>query len=397
MLHIPAVTARTQYLNMEITKIVVASNSFKGSLNSKDVNTAIEKGILSVFPECGIAKIPISDGGEGFADILTETSGGYFTEAIVNDPLLRPVKVRYGISGDSKTAIIETASASGLVLVEPPLRNPMLTTTYGTGEIILDALSKGCRRFIVGIGGSATNDAGTGMLQALGFRFLDGTGNELGKGGQILSRIETIDGSRVQEDVRGSEFIIACDVYNPFSGPSGAAYVFAPQKGAGKAMVKDLDDGLKHFASVIKRFNGTDIENIEGAGAAGGLGGAFKALLGASLTPGIKAVLEATDFERNLHNVQLVITGEGKLDSQTVMGKAPGGILNAAAQHKIPVIAVGGIVEDTEILNEYGFTAILPIQPAPATLAEAMDRDYTKKNIERTIGQLMRLIKDIKR
>ena len=373
-------------------KIVIATDSFKGSLTSGQVAESVEKGILRVFPQCEIQKVFIADGGEGTVKALVDTLKGEIISLKVNNPLMRPVEAHYGIvENNGRTAVIEMALASGLPLISREERNPMKTSTFGTGELIQDALLRGCRRFLVGIGGSATNDAGTGMLQALGYRFFDTGGNELGRGGEILSRIERIDDSGVIKELKDSEFIIACDVNNPFSGKTGAAYIFAPQKGADSEMVKVLDDGLKHFAGIINHFNGMDIDRLPGAGAAGGLGGGLKAFLNASLVSGIRMVLDTIGFEQRIQNADLIITGEGKLDAQTAMGKAPRGVLDLAKKYHIPVIAIGGAVETCEELNRQGFAAVFPILPAPVTLEKAMDPDFAKTNIENTITQIMRI------
>ena len=373
-------------------KIIIAADSFKGSLNSLQVAESVEKGILNVYPQCEIHKVFIADGGEGTVDALIKSLKGNLINLKVSNPLMRPVDAYYGIIEKGKTAVIEMALASGLTLIAQEERNPMKTTSFGTGELIKDALSRGCRRFLIGIGGSATNDAGVGMLQALGYRFYDAQGNELGKGGEILSKIEKIDDSDVIQEVRDSEFIIACDVTNPFSGKNGAAYIYAPQKGADPEMVKLLDKGLKHFAGIIKNYNGIDINEIPGAGAAGGIGGGFKAFLNASLVSGINMVLDTIGFEKLIENADLIITGEGRLDAQTAMGKAPRGVLDRAEKFHIPVIAIGGAVEACNELNRNGFAAVFPILPAPATLEKAMQPDYAKENIQRTVTQIMRII-----
>ncbi len=375
-------------------KIVVAADSFKGSVTSGEVAQSVERGILSVFPGCRVCKAYVADGGEGTAQALVETLGGNYVGLTVRDPLMRPVAARYGIVDDGGTAIVEMASASGLTLVEPDRRNPLLTTTFGSGELILNALERGCRRIVIGIGGSATNDAGTGLLQALGFRFLDADGDPLPEGanGGMLSTIASIDPSEVIPAVGEAEFIVACDVTNPFSGPDGAAHVYAPQKGADAQAVATLDEGLRRFAGVVKHHNGADSDRIPGAGAAGGVVGGGKALLGASLVPGIAVVLEAIHFDEMLHDADLVITGEGRLDAQTAMGKAPRGVLDAAARQGIPVIAIGGAVEGTEELLRQGFAAVFPVVPAPVALEKAMENGYARANIERTVGQIMRLI-----
>lgn len=374
-------------------KIIIAADSFKGSLGSAQVADAMARGIRSVFPDCAIHQVTIADGGEGTVEALVDSLKGEYVTATVHDPLMRPVEARYGIVDDGRTAVIEMAAASGLPLVEPALRNPLKTTTYGTGELIADALSRGCRQFLIGIGGSATNDAGTGMLQALGYKFFDAAGQELGPGGEILGRIERIDGSGKLPELNASSFTIACDVSNPFSGPEGAAYVFAPQKGADPAMVAELDRGLHRFAGVILKEYGMDIDRYPGAGAAGGLGGAFRAILNGSLVSGIRMVLDAVGFDSLLDGADLVLTGEGKLDAQTAMGKAPRGVLDAAGRAGIPMIAIGGTVEAAEDLNRQGFTAVFPILPGPASLEKAMEADFAAANIERTVSQLMRAVK----
>ncbi len=379
-----------------MNKIVVAPDSFKGSLTANEVAISIEEGIKSVFPQCEVLKVPIADGGEGTVDALVAGTGGKIVTATVAGPLMRPVEARYGIIDEGSTAIIEMAEASGLTLISSEERNPMETTTYGTGELIRDAILRGCRRFLVGIGGSATNDAGTGMLQALGFRFFDEKNRELGKGGKILDQIARIDSSDVIPELKGCDFIVACDVSNPFYGPQGAAYVYAPQKGADEAMVRDLDAGLKHFAQIIRKFTGKEVCDIPGAGAAGGLGGALLAFVGAELTPGIRMVLKAVSFEDKLNGAELVITGEGRLDSQTTMGKAPQGVLDIALSKGIPVIAIGGAVEDAAALNAAGFSAVFPIIQGVVDLKTAMKRTVAAENIHRTISQIMRLIQQIK-
>lgn len=320
---------------------------------------------------------------------------GEYAEVRVHDPLMRPVTATYGIIEGGTVAVLEMASASGLPLLQPDERNPLKTTTYGTGEMIADALRRGCRKLSIGIGGSATNDGGTGMLSALGFRFYDKNGNELKGGGEILSQIASIDNRYVMAELANAEFTVACDVTNPFSGPDGAAYVYAPQKGADGRMVEELDLGLKHFAGIIKSYNGIDVESIPGAGAAGGLGGGFVAFLGAKLMSGIEMVLDAIRFREMIKDADLIITGEGKLDAQTAMGKAPCGVLDAAALQGIPVIAIGGSVENAELLNNRGFAGVFSIQPGPVTLEKAMEPGYACRQIERTVSQLMLLIKSL--
>ncbi|MDH6306539.1 glycerate kinase [Parabacteroides sp. PF5-5] len=373
-------------------KIVVASDSFKGSVSSLEVADSVEKAIHKVFPECEVLKIPVADGGEGTTESLVYAMNGKMISCEVHDPLMNKIQVQYGILGDMQTAVIEMASASGLPLVPKEKRNPMKTTTYGIGELIKDALTRGCRHFLIGIGGSATNDAGTGMLQALGFRFLDKEGRELGQGGEILQAIHTIDCSQAMPQLKDASFTIACDVNNPFSGENGAAYIYARQKGADDEMIRILDEGLSHFADVIKKEMQQDINAIPGAGAAGGLGGGFLAFLPAILKPGIQMVLEALHFAERIKGADLVITGEGKLDAQTAMGKTPSGVLQVAQAQGIPVIAIGGSVEEAESLNKQGFLAVFSILSGIATLQQAMDKAFSMRNIERIIEQFLRII-----
>lgn len=371
-------------------KVIVASDSFKGSLSSLEVAESAEKAICEVFPDCEVIKIPVADGGEGTTEALVYAMNGRMASCRVHDPLMNSIRAGYGILGDHKTAVIEMASASGLPLVPKEKRNPLLTTTYGTGELIKDALEKGCRHFLIGIGGSATNDAGTGMLQALGFRFFTNDGKELGQGGQIVEEICYIDDSDSLPELQESTFIIACDVNNPFSGENGAAFVYARQKGADDEMIRRLDNGMKKFAHIIQREKGIDVDNIPGAGAAGGLGGAFIAFLPSQLKPGIEMVLDALHFDERIKGADLIITGEGKLDKQTGMGKTPSGILHAARKQNIPVIAIGGSIEEVEALNIYGFLSVLSIQPGVISLEQAMQKESAMTNITRTLKQYLR-------
>lgn len=373
-------------------KITVAVDSFKGSLSSREVADAFEAGFKSQFPQCEVIKVSIADGGEGTVDALVETLNGELVKVLVADPLGRTISAQYGIIDNGRTAVMEMSAASGLPLIAPTERNPLRTSTYGTGEMIVDAIERGCRKFLVGIGGSATNDGGTGMLRALGFRFLDAEGNELIGGGEILERIDQIDDSAAHVELADCEFIVACDVTNPLYGPEGAAYVFAPQKGADAAMVERLDQGLRNYARAIERFNGVQVDAIAGAGAAGGLGGGFKALLGARLERGIDMVLSAMQFSKIIAGSDLVITGEGRIDRQTTMGKAPSGVLREATAQGIPTIAIGGAVQPCAELNESGFAAVLPVVAGPVTLEVAMQRDTAIENVRRTATQIARIL-----
>jgi glycerate kinase len=384
-------------------KIVIASDSFKGSLASMEVARSVEMGILDVFPSCDVVKVAVADGGEGTMDALCQSLGGRFIRIPVQDPIGRTIFASYVILEDGNTAVLEMSSASGLTLLTPAERNPMLTSTYGTGQLIDDAIGRGCRRFLVGIGGSATNDAGMGMLKALGYRFLDADGNELSGAGASLSKVCGIDCSGVSQAVRDSEFIVACDVDSPLYGPDGAAYVFAPQKGADPDMVKALDDGLRHYADVVASYTGKipmhggpsctgetsimkDAASMPGAGAAGGLGYAFVAFFGARLQRGVHMVLDAVGFDSIIEGADLVITGEGRIDAQTLTGKTPYGVLQRASRQNIPVIALAGSVA---LDDSSGFTAIRQITPPDMQLSEAMLPAVASANLRRTISALL--------
>lgn len=384
-------------------KIVIASDSFKGSLASIEVAQSIEMGILDVFPSCDVVKVAVADGGEGTMDALCQSLGGRFIRIPVEDPIGRTINASYVILEDGNTAVLEMSSASGLTLLTPAERNPMLTSTYGTGQLIDDAIGRGCRRFLVGIGGSATNDAGMGMLTALGYRFLDAEGNELPGAGASLSKVCGIDCSGVSQAVRDSEFIVACDVDSPLYGPDGAAYVFAPQKGADPDMVKALDDGLRHYADVVASYAGKipmhggpsctgeasimkDAASMSGAGAAGGLGYAFVAFFGARLQRGVDMVLDAVGFDSIIEGADLVITGEGRIDAQTLTGKTPYGVLQRASRQNIPVIALAGSVA---LDDSAGFAAISQITPPDMQLSEAMLPAVASANLRRTISAFL--------
>ncbi|NLC49871.1 MAG: glycerate kinase [Bacteroidales bacterium] len=383
-------------------KIIISPDSFKGSLSAIEVADAIEKGIHNVFPYCETVKIPIADGGEGTMDTLVNAMNGTKVKVKVHDPLMRPIEVEYGLVNEEltkngKTAVLEMAIVNGLTLLSKDEQNPSTTTTFGTGEIIKDALKRGCQSFLIGIGGSATNDAGTGMLRALGYRFLDDKGKETDGTGKSLSKICEIDESGVMSELKEAIITIACDVNNPFSGPNGATFVYAPQKGADEQMVNELDNGMEHFRKLIEKEKGIDLNTIQGAGAAGGLGGGFIAFLNAQLKPGIEMVLEAVDFEKHLQNADLVITGEGKLDQQTGMGKAGSGILDAANKNNVPVIAIGGSLQDVKNLNKRGFVSLFSIIPSPISVEEAMQKENAQTNITQTTEQIMRTIKQFRK
>lgn len=370
--------------------ITVAVDSFKGSLSSMAVAEAVEAGVRGVVPDCDIRLFEVADGGEGMASSLVGRLGGEWIDVATTDALGRDIVARYGVVDGGRTAIVEMASAAGLTQIPPSERNPLLTSTYGVGRIIAAALDRGCRRFLVGIGGSATNDAGVGMLQALGFRFLDSAGCGVAGCGRDLERIVRIDSSAVRADLTQAEFRVACDVASPLYGAQGAAYIFAPQKGADASMVERLDRGLRNFAARVAEYNGRDIAHLPGAGAAGGLGGGFAALLDASLESGVDIILDAINFDNIIKGSMLVITGEGRIDHQTMMGKAPCGILRRARQQGIPVVAICGGVERCESVLKSGFESIVPIVGEDVPLALAMQAEYAAEQVRRSAAQIAR-------
>ncbi|MGL4904963.1 MAG: glycerate kinase family protein [Cetobacterium sp.] len=374
-------------------KVVIAIDSFKGSLSSFELGEAIHEGIKNVYSNVEVLKVPIADGGEGTVSSLVEGTNGKFVKVVVNNPLMEKIEATYGIMGDG-TAVIEMAEASGLPLISAERRNPMKTTTYGTGEIIKDAILKGCREFIIGLGGSATNDAGLGMLQALGFKFLDENKKELGFGGEILSKVKFIDSTNKLKELNECKILVACDVDNPFYGSRGAAEIYSRQKGATEEMVVELDNGLKNLAEVIKLEMNTDISNLSGAGAAGGLGGGIVAFLNGKLCPGIDMILEKVELEKKLVGADFVITGEGRLDHQTAMGKAPVGVSKVAKKFNIPVIALaGGLTDDAIKTHEKGIDSFFSIINYPITLEDAMKKETAHKFVKGNSEEIFRLIK----
>ncbi|MGK7376931.1 glycerate kinase [Planococcus sp. 1R117A] len=377
-------------------KVLIAIDSFKGSLSSIEASRAVELGIKEVYPQAEIVTLPLADGGEGTVEALLHAVGGDSIETIVSGPLSVPKNARYGILTNGNTAVIEVAEACGLVHVPLDQRNPLLATTFGVGQLILDAIEKGCREFIIGLGGSATNDGGVGMLQALGFRFLDEENKEVGSGGKELKKIRSVDLSQVIPELATCHFRIACDVNNVLYGPTGAAPIFGPQKGATPEMVESLDAGLRNFAEVVWEQLGIDLQNLPGAGAAGGLGAAFSGFLQADLESGIELILDLTAMEEKMQGADFVITGEGKLDDQTAMGKAPLGVAQLAAKKGISVIALAGAVPaDASILNGLGITACFSISNAPMSLEEAMDSEVAFDNLKGTAKQLFGLIQGV--
>jgi len=378
-------------------KVLIAIDSFKGSISSIEGSEAIAEGVRAVYENAHIVTLPLADGGEGTVDTLVQATGGELVETRVTGPLNEKIIAVYGILGDKKTAVIEVAAACGLPLVPKGQRNPLLTTTYGVGELIVDAIENGCNNFVVGLGGSATNDAGVGMLQALGFRFIDSEQKEVSRGGQGLKNICEINTENIHPALINTTFNIACDVNNPLYGLNGATYIFGPQKGASDKMAKELDQGLKHFAEVVLFKLGRDIHNIKGAGAAGGLGAAFAGFLHAELKSGIDLILEHVKMEKHMSDVDFVITGEGKLDGQTSMGKAPFGVAQLAKKNGIPVIALaGGVTKETRSLNDHGVTSYFSIMNAPMSLEDAVNVETTYSNLKSTTEQLFRLIRAVR-
>jgi len=354
-------------------RILIASDSFKGSMTSQEVGAAITTGILRACPEAEITVIPMADGGEGTVQALIAATGGELLIAEVNGPLGTPVKARFGLLAD-RTAVLEMAEASGLTLVPDELRNPMITTTYGTGELILKALDFGARRIIIGIGGSATNDGGAGMAQALGVSFKDINGQELPFGGGSLDLLAEIDMSGLDHRIKKTPVIVACDVKNPLCGPNGASAIYGPQKGASAYTAKLLDANLCHYAQIIARELNIDVLDIPGAGAAGGLGAGLIAFAGAELRPGVESVLDTVNLDDYLVKADLVITGEGRLDNQTAFGKVPVGVAKRAAAFGVPVIAfTGEIGPEAHQVFEFGINSAVTLVNGPISLQQAME------------------------
>ena len=378
---------KTMPSETSMKKIIVASDSFKGSLSSAEVAAAVAEGVRDVYPECEVICLEAGDGGEGTSGALMKALGGSAVRCKAHNPLMRPILAEYGISADGRTAIIDMAAASGLTLLRTEERNPLLTTTFGTGEMIADALRRGCRRVIVGLGGSATNDGGAGMLAALGIRFLDARGEALPGTGESLEKIVSADCSGAPSGLADAEFIAACDVENPLCGPHGAAYVYAPQKGADAAATAALDRGLRNFGEIAETAYGHGILEAEGAGAAGGAGAGMMAYLHARMVPGAELLLDALDFDRLVADADLVITGEGRMDEQTLMGKLPLRVLRRAEAHGVPVIALAGSVSVTD---NPGFAAIAAVSPDGCPLEIAMQAAVASSNIRKATAVLLR-------
>ena len=372
-------------------KVVIAVDSFKGSMTSMEAGRAAKAGVLAARSDAEVIVKPLADGGEGTTDALIEGMNGEQIDVIVTDPLGKKISCYYGYLKESDTAVIEMASAAGITLVDR--KDPMNATTYGVGEMINDALKRGVQNFIIGIGGSATNDGGIGMLKALGFEFLDKNGQDVGEGAQALEKVIEIRTENKNPLLSEAHFQVACDVTNPLCGENGATYIYGAQKGVTDAMKKELDIAMKHYANVTESSLGGNYINSKGAGAAGGLGFAFLAYLGAELIPGIDLILKAIALEEELNGADFVITGEGRLDNQTAMGKAPVGVAKLAKKYGVKVLAfAGSVTSDAKKCNQVGIDAFFPIVREVSTLEEAMDTQNAKENMRDSVEQVFRLL-----
>jgi glycerate 2-kinase len=373
-------------------KIIIAPDSFKESLSSIEAARQIGAGFREIFPDAEILELPVADGGEGTVEALVAATGGEIRKARVSGPMGTPVEAFYGVSGNGRTAVIEMAAASGLALVPADRRNPLLTSSSGTGQLIRRALDDGLQHLIIGIGGSATNDAGAGMLQALGVRLLDGQGRDLPGGGGALGRLAAIDVSGLDPRLRECRIEVACDVDNPLTGERGASAVYGPQKGATPAMVAELDANLALFARRVERDLGRSMETVPGAGAAGGMGGALLAFLGARLRPGVEIVLDAIDLKTLVRDADLVITGEGRIDGQSASGKTPVGVARVAVEQGVPVIALAGSLgRDAEDVLACGIEALFSVVHGPCKLEEALLT--AAQNVRRTARHLAAVLR----
>ena len=416
----------------QIMKILIAIDSFKGSLSSKEAGEAIKSGILRVVPDADVVISPLADGGEGTVETLVDALGGSLETVRVKGPLFQEVEAHYGIlteleksraetesnphqetlpenpskahseapsetdsqysPEDGKLAVMEMSQASGITLVSPEKRNPLKTSSYGVGQMILDAYHKGCRRFLIGIGGSATNDGGIGMLSALGFRFTKENGEEISPIGEGLKDLVKIENSSVPEGLLQCSFQIACDVENPLYGENGSSLIYGFQKGGNKEMLSQMDLWMKHYSELVKEYNPAANPEAPGSGAAGGLGFAFRSFLQGELKSGVSLILEETKLSEKMQGADLVITGEGRLDEQSAMGKAPIGVAKLAKTQGIPVIAFAGTVtEGAKACNQAGIDAYFPILREITTLEDAMEKETAKKNLADTVEQVMRL------
>lgn len=377
---------------MKKKKVIIAPDSFKESLTALEVAEAMENGFKKIFPDWEYIKVPMADGGEGTVQSLVDALDGSMKEVDVLDPLGKKIRASYGLSGDGKQAIIEMATASGLELIKPSDRKVMQATSWGLGDLILDALDEEVEKILIGIGGSATNDAGSGMIQSLGGKLLDADGKQIPHGGEALSKLQSIDLSELDARLKDVKIEVACDVTNPLTGLDGASHVYGPQKGADEKQVEQLDSNLKHFAKMIRKDLDIDIENEPGAGAAGGVGGALLAFLGAELRGGGELITEWLDLEEALKDADLVITGEGGINHQTIYGKTPVVVGKLAKKHQIPVIAlVGSISEGYEGVYDIGIDAVFSIISEVADLEETLEAGFS--NVEQTAENVARTLK----
>ncbi len=355
-------------------RIVIAPQSLKGSLTAAEAGLAIADGVRAVYPQAEVDIVPVADGGEGTVQALVDATGGEVIEQVVTGPLNTPVQAFFGLLGDGRTAAIEMAASSGLPLVPIAQRDPRITTTYGVGELILAALERGCRHFIIGIGGSATNDGGAGMAQALGASLLDSAGSTIPQGGAALAKLAHIALETMDARLAECTVEVACDVNNPLCGPSGASAIYGPQKGATPEMVQQLDDAFAHYAAIIERDLGQTVRDIPGAGAAGGLGAGLIAFLHASLRPGAQIILDAVQLEEHIRTADMVITAEGQLDSQTAYGKSVGAVAALAKRYELPVLALaGGLGQDYQVVYALGVDAVAVLPSSPMALSYAME------------------------
>lgn len=358
-------------------KIVIAPDSYKESLSATEVAQAIEKGFREIFPDALYVSVPVADGGEGTVEAMIAATRGTEQHAVVTGPLGEKVNACWGMSGDGGTAFIEMAAASGLALVPPTRRNPLVTTSRGTGELILCALDKGARNIIIGIGGSSTNDGGAGMMQALGAKLTDANGTDIGYGGGSLMALNSIDLTDLDVRLKGCTIRVACDVTNPLVGEKGASRIFGPQKGATEGMILELDANLSHYADMIKKSLRIDVKQVPGAGAAGGMGAALMAFLGAELKSGIEIVTQALNLEEHIHDCTWVLTGEGRIDSQSIHGKVPVGVANVAKKYHKPVIGIAGsLTQDVGVVHQYGIDAVFSVLTSIGSLEEAFRGAY---------------------
>lgn len=373
-------------------KVVAAPQTFKGSISALNAAEAISIGVKNIYPSAEVFLCPVADGGDGTLETLVEVSNGNIVECVVEGPTGTPVEAQWGAMGDEQTAVIEMARTSGLALLDLNERDPLNASTYGLGEAILSALDQNYRKFIIGIGGSATNDGGAGMAQAVGISLKDEFGKEIPRGGAALSKLHSIDTAGIDPRIKQSEFMVACDVNNPLTGPEGASAVYGPQKGATPEMITQLDEALKNFAETILRDLGEEVEHISGAGAAGGLGAGMMAFMGGTLKPGVDIVLDTVGLADKLKGTDIVITGEGGIDFQTVYDKAPIGVAKLAKNLGIPTIALAGLVgKDFQVVHKDGIESVFSIVNGPMTLENASSNAH--RLIVESTEQVMRLLR----